>query len=363
MHATPLPSSSRRLPAVLWLTWAIAAAASVQLAPNPVYVSLVIASAAMVVRAHRFDARMARAFPLLVTVGLVFAGLRVVLNALTTHGVGRVLFRLPEATLPRLLGGFVVGGTVEQPVLVQAAAEGWAIVAILAAFGAFNAVVSHYELVRAAPRAFYELGLAVTVAIAFLPSTLASIAAVREADLARTGGTVVRRGRLVRQIAPVLESGMERAVSLAESMDSRGFGRQSSRGEVVGGWLGLVAMLLLGGAFVALVAQERVVAVTCAAAGVAAMVAAVVVTSSGTTRSAYRRRRLTGAERVLTLVPLGAPMVIGAAAWLGDTSLRWPSGPAGAPAVAVVPLLGLALLAATPLGTRPTATPAAGGVR
>ncbi len=75
------------------------------------------------------------------------------------------------------------------------------------------------------PRAFHELGLVVAVGVAFVPTTITAIHDVREADQARTGGRPVRRGRLIRQIVPVLENGLERAVTLAESMDSRGFAR------------------------------------------------------------------------------------------------------------------------------------------
>ena len=95
-------------------------------------------------------------------------------------------------------------------------------------FAAFNAVVSHYELVQTVPRAFYELGLIVVIALAFVPTTIPAIHDVREADRSRTGGKVVRRGRLVRQIVPILEHGLERAITLAESMDSRGFARLGS---------------------------------------------------------------------------------------------------------------------------------------
>ena len=41
----------------------------------------------------------------------------------------------------------------------------------------------------------------------------------------KAGGRVVRRGRLVRLTVPILESGLERAMALAESMDARGFAR------------------------------------------------------------------------------------------------------------------------------------------
>ena len=57
------------LHAVTWLLWALAAAACVQLAPSPVYVALVTAIAFLVVSVHRLDGTLARAFPILVTLG------------------------------------------------------------------------------------------------------------------------------------------------------------------------------------------------------------------------------------------------------------------------------------------------------
>ncbi|MGH9027231.1 MAG: hypothetical protein ACRDWD_14115, partial [Acidimicrobiia bacterium] len=108
--------------AVTWLVWALAAAASVQLAPSPVYVALVIAVAAVVVQAHAVDGPLGRVFLVLVGVAVFFAALRVLLTALTTHGGSDVLLTLPEFTLPRLLGGFTVGGTIETSVVAVAAA-------------------------------------------------------------------------------------------------------------------------------------------------------------------------------------------------------------------------------------------------
>ena len=142
--------------------------------------------------------------------------------------------------------------------MLQSLAEGFAIVGVMGVFGAFNSVVSHAELVQSTPRAFYEVGLVVVVGLAFVPSTLSAIHDVREADRARTGGRVVRRGRLLRQIVPVLELGLERAVTLAESMDSRGFARGgASPRDRTAGWCGVASLLALGGAFVALVGARR----------------------------------------------------------------------------------------------------------
>ncbi len=118
------------LHAVTWLVWAVAAAACVQVAPNPLYVAVVLAISFLVVSAHRLDTQLARAFPILVGLGVAFAAIRVVLTALTTHTAAidgppeHLWFTLPSVTLPSLLGGFTVGGPIEGTVVLQSAAQG-----------------------------------------------------------------------------------------------------------------------------------------------------------------------------------------------------------------------------------------------
>jgi energy-coupling factor transport system permease protein len=324
------------VPALVWLLWALAAATSVQLAPNPLYVTLVIAISALVVEGHAVEGPLRGAFPVLLLAGVAFAALRLVLTALTTHGTGDVLFSLPEGTLPALLGGFTVGGTVEAPVVARAAAEGWALVGILAAFGAFNAVVSHHELVAVAPRAFYEVGLAITVAIAFVPSTIAAVGAVRESDRARTGGRVVRRGRLLRQVVPILETGMERAVGLAESMDSRGFGHApTSRADAAAGWLSLASLLALGASFVALVGRANGVAIR------------------ASRRVRYRRRRLAPGDWGLAGAAWAAPLALIGLTTLDDATLVWPGDRLAVPGLNVLAVVAIGALALPALRTRP----------
>lgn len=336
---------SKGIHSVAWLAWAIAAALAVQLAPSPVYVALVVAIAAVVVESHGTGTGLAQAFPALLGLGVAFALLRVVLTAVTTHGGGAVMFTLPQGTLPRLLGGFTVGGAIDRGVVLQSAAEGFAIVGIMAAFGAFNAVASHHELLQSAPRAFYEPGLVVTVALAFVPSTIAAIRSVREADQARTGGRVVRRGRLVRQAVTLLESGLERAVNLAESMDARGFGHQAvTRAERGSAVLGGLALLSLGGAFVALVARERAVAGVCALVGVAALVAAVAVASGAVRRVRYRPRAMTTADWFVVAGAVLVPVALGLIAASGDGSLRWVEPGRSFPAFHLLPAAAIGLL-------------------
>ncbi|MEZ5181270.1 MAG: hypothetical protein R2702_05275 [Acidimicrobiales bacterium] len=340
------------LHAVTWLTWAIAAAAAVQIAPNPLYVALVLAISFLVVSAHRLDTTLARAFPILVGLGIAFAVLRVVLTALTTHSPAidgppeYLWFTLPSFGLPRLLGGFTVGGTIEGDVVLYAAAQAFAVVGIMGAFGAFNAVASHHELVQAAPRAFHEPGLIVTVALAFVPSTMAAVADVREADRARTGGRVVRRGRLVRLTVPIVESGLERAVALAESMDSRGFARQARGGaDRVAAWLGLGALLALGGGFVALIGRRGAVAAIAGAVGVIALVGAVVLSSRAVRTTRYRPRRLAPLDLAVGAISIAVPISLALLSTLGDQQLWWSAPPVTFPTFSIGPALCIGLLA------------------
>lgn len=338
------------LHAVTWLVWAIAAGTTVQLAPSPVYVVVIIVLSALVVEVHGRDTALARAFPAFLALGASFALIRIVLTALTAHGAGRTLFTVPDATLPKMLGGFTVGGSVELEVVLQSAAEGLAIVGLVAAFGAFNAVVSHYELVQAAPRSFYEPGLVVTVALAFAPATVGAIRDVRLADRARTGGRPVRRGRWLRNTLPVLETGMERAVHLSESMDSRGFARLEPTGaDHVAAWCGMGSLLALGGAFVALVGQQDLVAAGLACAGMALLVAAVAGASRSVRRSRYRPRNFRRADWLVMTTAVLTPIAVAGFSVADEGSLRWSAYPLQVPdvnAFVVLALLGLAV----PLG-------------
>src|SRR5436190_11914275 len=108
-------SSDRpQLHAATWIVWAASAVVSVQLAPNVLYAILVLLVAVLVVETHGRRTGLARAFPVFVTLGASFGLLRVVLTVATTHGLGTPIATVPHLTLPRILGGFRVGGTIER---------------------------------------------------------------------------------------------------------------------------------------------------------------------------------------------------------------------------------------------------------
>ena len=342
--ADAVASDRPALHAATWIVWAAAAVVSVQLAPNELYASLELLLAVLVVEVHGRRTGLARAFQVFLALGAGFGLLRVVLTVATTHGIGDPMVTIPHVTLPDILGGFRVGGTIERPVLWQALADAFVIVVVIAVFGAWNAVVSHHEVLQSTPRAFHELGLVVTIALAFVPSTLAALRASREADRARTGGVIVRRGRLVRHAVPVLESGMERAVALAESMDARGFGhRPAGRGERIAAAGTLGGLLGLGGAFVALVGGAHVAAAISGGLGIALLIVAIAAASGAARRVRYRPRPLTALDRRVMGTVLVAPIGLALIGAAGDHSLTW--APSGSSLPPFHPLVVLALLA------------------
>ena len=350
--ATPRPWHS-----LAWLGWAIAAAACVQLAPSPVYVALVIGICWVIVEAHAPEGPYRRAFPALIALGVVFGLFRVAIAALTTHNGIDVWFTLPHATMPDFLGGFTVGGTVESSIVLQAVASSFTVVGMMAVFGAANALWSHYELVQSTPRAFHELGVVVTVALAFVPATIESVRAVRDAGLARTGGHPVRRGRLLRSVVPVLERGLERAVALSESMDARGFGiRGPARAETEAGWCALLALLALAAAFLAAIGRATTAATVAVGIGIVALGIGVWRGSRGAPRQHYRRRPMTRADWSLIAAVALAPVALSVISATGNDTLAWFASPLRWPrfdplvAIALLPLL-------APLVRRPVAAP------
>jgi energy-coupling factor transport system permease protein len=341
------------LHALTWTVWAAAAAICVESAPSAAYCTVVLLVCTLVVEWCGRRSALSRAYWLFVALGAAFGMVRVVITALTTH-TGVPLFRLPIAlTLPKLLGGFTVGGPVAREVVLQSLAEAYTITVFIAVFAAWNAVVSHHEALRAVPRAFHEPALILTVAIAFVPSTLAALRAVREAERARTGGAARRRGALRRRALPVLETGLERAMSLAESMDARGLGHAPPlRAERTSGWCALGSLMAAGGALVALVSRASAAAVVLFVAAGALAGAALAAGARAQRSSRYRPRSLTALDGIVMALSALAPVAVVIAAASGDASLHWAPGRLELPPVHLAILLSLAALVAPLLAAR-----------
>lgn len=206
-----------------WLGWYVAALLVASSSVHPLVTLGTIAASLVVVAS--LTAREDRGpFRLMLLLGIAFIGLRVALFTLTGRAGATTLIHVPEVTLPAFFGGLRIGGALSAEVAVNELVEGIRLCAILAATGAFVAVTDVVELVRLAPRRLRRAGVVVQIAVAFLPSLVASVREVREAQRAR--GLRVRGLRsAVPLIVPVVAGALDRAFALAESLHVRGFDR------------------------------------------------------------------------------------------------------------------------------------------
>ncbi|MDQ3914056.1 MAG: energy-coupling factor transporter transmembrane protein EcfT [Actinomycetota bacterium] len=108
--------------------------------------------------------------------------------------------------------------------VAYASLEGLRLAVLLVLFGTFNSITDPFRVLRLAPRRWHEPALAAALALAIAPRTMEAAAKVRESQ--RLRGIEIKSWRTLPALAvPVLATGMEDAVTLAESMDARGHGR------------------------------------------------------------------------------------------------------------------------------------------
>ena len=108
--------------------------------------------------------------------------------------------------------------------VAYASLEGLRLAVLLVLFGTFNSITDPFRVLRLAPRRWHEPALAAALALAIAPRTMEAASKVRESQ--RLRGIEIKSWRTLPALAvPVLATGMEDAVTLAESMDARGHGR------------------------------------------------------------------------------------------------------------------------------------------
>jgi len=208
-----------------WWLWAGGLAVVALRTTNPLLLGLVLGVVAFVVASRRSDAPWAMSFAGYLKLGLVVIAIRMIFPILFGNRLpGTELFTIPSVTLPSWAAGVSIGGPVTVEMLVGAFYQGLRLAVVICCVGAANTLCSPYRMLRALPNALYEAGVAVTVALTFAPQLAVTARRVREARRLRgrpTSGPSAWRGSML----PVLEGALERAVALAASMDSRGYGR------------------------------------------------------------------------------------------------------------------------------------------
>ena len=225
----------RTFAAQAWVIWLLAMATVTLLTRNPFYILILLLVARVVQAACALPGigvklrfwRMA----------LIIISLSILFNVFMVHIGETVLMTLPD-------NWWVIGGSLTLEAVVYGAVSGLTLVTLLAVFLAFNSVVPMSELIRLTPRALANIGLIVMIAVTYVPETMDQLQRIRDAQAIR--GHRLRGLRDWQPIViPLLIGGLERAMSLAETMVARGYGATTNLRHSTALQLGLLATLLL----------------------------------------------------------------------------------------------------------------------
>ncbi|HSN11904.1 MAG TPA: energy-coupling factor transporter transmembrane component T, partial [Propionibacteriaceae bacterium] len=244
----------RSLHPVAWWLWALGIMMAASLTTNPLIEGLLLAAATFVVVSRRDDGPWARSFRLYAVLGAAVFVVRILYRVVFGGGDGdHVLFTLPRVPLPSVVAGIRLLGPVSLESILYGAYDGLQLGTIIVVVGAANSLASPRRLLRSLPAALYEIGTVLVVAVTVFPQLAESAARVARARRLRQSSAPSRswreRSRLVRGlVVPVLADSLDSAISLAASMDARGFGRApvgSRRHRVLAAVTALASVLCL----------------------------------------------------------------------------------------------------------------------
>lgn len=348
--------SVQRLPRALhpaaWWVWALGLAAAASRTTNPLLLMVLLAATGLVVTARRTDAPWALAFRMYLVLGAFVVVTRVLYRVLLAGGDGTtVLFTLPEIPLPHWAVGITLLGPVSLESILAGAFDGLRLATMIVCVGAANALANPRRLLRSLPSALYEVGTAVVVAVTVFPQLVESLQRVRRARRLRGGATSGRHA--VRGIVvPVLADALDRALLLAASMDSRGYGRH---GAVPRRTVLVTSALMTGGVLGVCVgvygvldgSSPRYLALPMLVGGLLVAGVGFVLAGRRVTRTRYRPDTWGAAEWAVVLSGLGAGAALWASARVDPADLNPSLAPLAWPTLTVLPLLGM-LVAALP---------------
>jgi energy-coupling factor transport system permease protein len=220
---------NRWLHPVAWWTWAAGLAVAASSTTNPLLLVGLMVSAGVVVELRKPVAPWARSFGFFVKLAILVVAIRVLAQVLIGAPGGSItVMPLPGVALPDLLAGVRLGGDVMLEPVLAAFYDGLRLAAILVVIGAASSLASPARVLKSVPAAVYEVGVSVVVAATFLPQLVADVARVRANRRLRGRRETGVRGFAAASM-PVLHGAMDRSITLAAAMDSRGYGRAGHR--------------------------------------------------------------------------------------------------------------------------------------
>lgn len=328
-----------------WLLWLLAGAVPAFVLRNPLYLALVLGAVWIVYSSLGRATPMGSSWGSFVKIGLALLAIAIPFNALSVHSGQVVLAWLP-ASWP------IVGGPITLEAIIAGAVNGLALFTILVVFAAFNAVVDHYQLLRATPAFLFQAGVVVSIAITFVPQMVLSAKEIRQAQ--RIRGHRFRGVRdLLPLIIPLLANGLERAIQLAETMEARGFGsavEPLSRRQGILSQLGMLAALgglLVGLSLVAFFREGEPWGWALTILGTAGLLAVLAAQGRRSHRTRYRRPQWHVRDTAVALASVTALTVVLAARWIAPETLFYSPYPPSSLLPPFNPWVGVSLLLLT----------------
>lgn len=211
-----------------WTLWLAAGMTAVLITRNPLYLIILLLTAGFLYavllrRAASQSADAAHSQPLawrvIVRLAFFLWGFAILFNALTVHVGERILFSLP-ASWP------IIGGPITLEAGIYGFVTGLNFVSLILLFAIYNSVLGPHTILRMIPGFAYQTGVAISIAISFVPQTVIAWSEIREAQRLR-GHKVKGLRDTLPLFVSLLGYGLDRAIQLAESMDARGFGGRS----------------------------------------------------------------------------------------------------------------------------------------
>lgn len=347
-----------------WWLWAIILAVAANGTVNPLLLAGIIGVTCLVTFSRRGDNPWSRGFVVYLVLGAFVVVMRIAFRVLFGGGDGpTVLFRLPEVPLPWWVGGIRLLGPVSLESVLAGAYDGARLATIIICLGAANSLANPKRLLAALPGALYEAGTILVVAVSVFPQLGESVLRVRRARKLRrpadTGNRRRDRYRLVETIiVPVLSDALDRSISLAASMDVRGYGRHGTATPAERRWttaIGLAGIVAVSiGAYLHLsrltggpvVAGQPVLPLIFMVVGVLAMALAMRRAGRTVRRTAYRPIRWRGAEWLTVGAALGFLATLDLTGSGADAAVLTPSiHPFEWPTLTPLLLVGLAIAA------------------
>jgi energy-coupling factor transport system permease protein len=218
---------------IAWWCWAMGLAIVSTRATNALATGVLIAVTTLVVLLCGRPSPWARVFRAYLILSAAIVAVRVVFYVLVGIKTStNPILPLPRIPLPAWTGGIEFLGPVSLTELIGAASAGLSLAALVLCFGAAIALTDPKRALRSLPASLHLLGSSAVIAVTVAPQLMESWQRIRRAQGLRgarpSGVHAVRTTSM-----PVLEDALDRSLSLAASMDARGYARTDHAGNGV----------------------------------------------------------------------------------------------------------------------------------